>query len=172
MKRLSVPAIALALFAAGCGSSTSPSQTAPSKPTFTATILPANETPPIANAENVGSGTATITFDLTNDASGNVTAATATFLVSMVGFPSSTVINIAHIHTGASGVPGPILVNTTLAPGDVTLSNGQATFTKANINMTADTATAIMNNPAGFYFNVHTAQNPGGVARGQLVRTQ
>ena len=59
-----------------------------------------------------------------------------------------------------------------IAPGDVTLSNGQATFTKANINMTADTATAIMNNPAGFYFNVHTAQNPGGVARGQLVRTQ
>ena len=172
MKRLSAPAIALALLAAACGSSTTPSQPAPTKPTFTAAILPANENPPISNAENVGSGSATITFDLTKDSAGNITAATATFLVSLTGFPASTVIRIAHIHTGAVGVNGPILVDTTLAAGDVTLSNGQATFTKANLSMSADTANAIMNNPAGYYFNVHTAANPGGVARGQLVRTQ
>jgi hypothetical protein len=30
----------------------------------------------------------------------------------------------------------------------------------------------ILNNPAGFYFNVHSTLNPGGVARGQLVRVQ
>jgi len=29
-----------------------------------------------------------------------------------------------------------------------------------------------VNNPAAFYFNVHSPTNPGGVARGQLVRTQ
>ena len=30
----------------------------------------------------------------------------------------------------------------------------------------------ILNNPAGFYFNVHTALHAGGVMRAQLVRTQ
>jgi hypothetical protein len=28
---------------------------------------------------------------------------------------------------------------------------------------------AILNNPAGYYFNVHTALNGGGAVRGQLV---
>jgi hypothetical protein len=40
------------------------------------------------------------------------------------------------------------------------------------MNATGDQLTAIMNNPAGYYFNVHTQQNPNGVMRGQLVRTQ
>jgi hypothetical protein len=31
---------------------------------------------------------------------------------------------------------------------------------------------AIINNPSGFYFNVHSTLNPGGVARGQLVKVQ
>ena len=29
---------------------------------------------------------------------------------------------------------------------------------------------AIINNPAGFYFNAHSTLNPGGVVRGQLVK--
>jgi len=36
----------------------------------------------------------------------------------------------------------------------------------------ADQANSILANPAGFYVNIHTAANPGGVARGQLVRAQ
>jgi hypothetical protein len=35
-----------------------------------------------------------------------------------------------------------------------------------------DQANSILANPAGFYLNIHTAANPGGVARGQLTRTQ
>jgi hypothetical protein len=27
----------------------------------------------------------------------------------------------------------------------------------------------MLNDPEGFYFNVHSVNNPGGVARGQLV---
>jgi len=30
----------------------------------------------------------------------------------------------------------------------------------------------VINNPAGFYFNVHSTLNAGGVARGTLVKTQ
>ena len=44
--------------------------------TFTATLLPANEVPPVAGNEAGGSGTATLTFNLTKDSAGYVTAAT------------------------------------------------------------------------------------------------
>jgi hypothetical protein len=171
MKRLSVLFVTLGLLVAGCGSSsTSPSAAA--KPTFTATLSPANEVPPITNAESVGRGDATITFDATRDAAGNITAATATFVANFSGFPNGTPINIAHIHPGAAGVNGSVLVSTTLASGEVVLATGSGSFTKTAITVTPEVAQAILNNPAGYYFNVHSTLNPGGVARGQLVRTQ
>jgi hypothetical protein len=45
-------------------------------------------------------------------------------------------------------------------------------FTKQGVTVTADEANSILANPASFYLNIHTAANPGGVARGQLVRAQ
>jgi hypothetical protein len=55
-------------------------------------------------------------------------------------------------------------------PGEVVLTNGAGTFTRAGLSLPATTAQAIIDNPAGFYFNVHTAANPGGVMRAQLVK--
>jgi hypothetical protein len=166
MKRIFL-AVVLASIAVGCGdSATSPSA---ANPTFTAQMLPANETSAIGGGEQTSSGTATITFVTTTDAAGNVTSANATAVVNMQGFPAGTTITLAHIHTGASGVAGPVLVP--FPPGSVTLTNGAGSFTTTTAVGGAD-ATNIMNNPAGFYFNVHTAANPGGVMRAQLVRTQ
>ena len=173
MKRLSIAVLGL-LVAAGCSSnsSTSPSTTAAGNSTtrFTATMSPALETPPIANGESVGSGSATIDFNITRDATGTITTASTNFTVNMAGFPSSAVVNIAHIHTGVTGVAGPVLVNTTVNPGEVVLTSGSGTFTRVGITMPAATAQSILDNPAGFYFNVHTTLNPGGVMRGQLVK--
>jgi hypothetical protein len=61
-------------------------------------------------------------------------------------------------------------VNTGLAAGEVTLTNGAGGFTKNAVNVTPALAQALLDGPAGFYFNVHTTANPGGVIRGQLVR--
>ena len=173
MRRLFTFAIAVAVLAAGCSkSSTSPTTTTPTKPTFTATLLTANEVPPITNAEAGGKGDATITFDGPRDAAGNFTGpVTVTFVVNLSGFPAATPLNIAHIHTGAAGTTGSVLISTTLAAGEVTTNAaGTATFTKVASGVDAAVAQSIVNNPAGFYFNVHSTLNSGGVARGQLVR--
>ena len=54
----------------------------------------------------------------------------------------------------------------------MTFATGRGPFTKNGITMTVDQANSILANPAAFYFNIHTSANSGGVARGQLVRTQ
>jgi hypothetical protein len=173
MKHLSIVAVALSLLVAGCSDKT----TAPSGPTtttntFTATLSPANEVPAIANAESSGTGSVTITMISTKDASGNITGATASFAVTLSGFPASTPINLAHIHPGAAGVNGSALVSLGLVTGDVVLAGGSGTFSRPNINVQPADAQLIINTPASYYFNVHSALNPGGVARGQLVKTQ
>src|SRR5437868_634256 len=175
MTRLAIATIGL-LLAAGCSgsspSSTSPSSTASGSNNvrFTAALKPSEETPPITNAEASGSGTATIDFVLTRDASNVITNAVVNFQVTMQSLPSTAVVNIAHIHTGAAGVAGAVLVNTTTVPGEVVLTNGAGSFSRNSISVPAATAQSIIDNPAGFYFNVHTTLNPGGVMRGQLVK--
>jgi hypothetical protein len=173
MKSLSVIAIALSLFVAGCSDdSSSPNTPSPStNPTFTANLAPANEVPPITNAESTVSGTVTITMTTTRDAAGNVTSATANFAVTLGGFPAGSTVNLAHIHPGAAGTNGSPVVNLALQPGEVTVANGLSSFTKSNITVPPATADQLIANPAAFYFNVHSTLNPGGFARGQLVKT-
>jgi len=168
MRLLSALAIAVSLLFAGCSSDHT---TAPSaiNPSFTASLSPANEVPPIGNAESVGRGTVTVTFNPTYSA-GNITAATAVFVVNLTGFPANTPINAAHIHPGAAGVNGGVLVSTGLAAGTVVLANGSGTFTSPAVTVLPEVAQQIIKTPDAYYFNVHSAINPGGVARGQLVR--
>ena len=168
--RASLVCLAVALTsAAACKSSpTNASLTA----TFTQAISPANEVPAATGPETSGSGNSTITLTYTQDASGNVTSATANFQVTLSGFPATTVFTMAHIHQAAAGVAGAIVVNTGLASGSVTLTNGAGGFTMNNINVPSDIAQGMLSNPSGFYFNVHTTANASGVARAQLIRVQ
>lgn len=67
----------------------------------------------------------------------------------------------AHIHAGAFGSAGPVVVP--LMPVDPSgLWNGCAAVDPA-------TATAIAENPGGYYVNVHTGAYPAGALRGQLA---
>lgn len=66
----------------------------------------------------------------------------------------------AHIHVASVGEPGPVVV-----PLSGTGESGESSgCTSAD----RDLILAIIQNPEGYYVNVHNAEFPGGAVRGQL----
>lgn len=127
------------------------------------------ETPPV-NA--TASGTGTITVNPVRRASdGLVTGGSVTFSI-QYDLPPGSVIRGLHIHEGAIGVAGPVVIDTGLsAANNITTTSG-----KGSINIEAPiTATSLpafqrlLANPANFYINLHTNDFPGGIIRGQLT---
>src|SRR5688500_3545151 len=116
--------------------------------TFVANLTGAQEVPP---ADPDGTGTATIIIA--------GTTVNYTITVNNITPPIAQ-----HIHVGAAGVNGPIVVN---LPGTWVGNTlvGVTTTTPAQ-------AAAIIANPSGFYVNVHTNDFPGGAVRGQLALSQ
>lgn len=171
MYRRSAVLAVLSILAAGCSDSSpaSPSQGTQTTSTFTVPLSSANEVPAINNADASGSGTATIALTVTRDDGGTITSATMNFQISVTGFPDGTRITDAHIHNGAPGANAGVYVSAALGAGELAITGGSGSVTKNGINVPADRATAILNNPAGHYFNVHTALNPAGAIRGQLA---
>jgi hypothetical protein len=139
---------------------------------FTAQLLAANEVPPVAvnPAEANASGGATITLEVTRTG-GVITSAVSRFDYSISGLASNIILS--HIHQGGSTVNGPIVVDSNISPAaPVPITNGAASFSRGGLATPPSIAQAILDNPAGFYFNVHTVLSPQGVARGQLVPQQ
>ena len=157
----------------GCGSDTPSSPSNPNTVTFTATLLPSNEKPQaVSNAEQSGRGTATIVFNLTRNSSSAIQSGTVDFHFDVNSFPAGTLITLAHIHTGDANTAGGVLINTGLTAATAVglpTGAGSADF-KGITGVDAATLQAIIDNPAGYYFNIHSSTNPGGVARGQLVK--
>jgi len=171
MNRLSLFIVALSVLAVGCSDSspTSPSPSTVRTTTFTVALSPANEVPAVKNADAAANGTATIELTVTRTDAGTITAATANFRISVTGFPAGTTVTDAHIHGGPAGSNAGVAVNAGLTSGELAITNGGGSITKNGINVSADRAAAILANPAGHYFNVHTALNPDGAIRGQLA---
>lgn len=67
----------------------------------------------------------------------------------------------AHIHVGAVGEPGPVVVP--LVPPTSGESSGC-------ISVDQELALEIIRHPENYYVNVHNAEYPGGAVRGQLSR--
>jgi CHRD domain len=67
----------------------------------------------------------------------------------------------AHIHTGAAGVAGPVLLPLT-AP-----ANGSA---KDCATLEREKIMEILKGPENYYVNVHNAEFPDGAVRGQLSK--
>jgi hypothetical protein len=91
----------------------------------------------------------------------------------MSAFPGNTSVVGAHIHPGVAGVNGPVIVNTGLsATAPLVATSGTGEFRATGIDVAPALAQQIIDNPGGFYFNIHSPLNPGGFARGQLARIQ
>src|SRR5438128_8573108 len=107
------------------------------------TLSGSNEVPSVSTSAS-GSGTVTVNSDRTVSARITVTGMTAT---------------AAHIHQGAPGANGPVIVpftksgdNTFVAPDGAKMTEDQYNAYKAG----------------NTYVNVHSAKNPGGEVRAQL----
>ena len=96
----------------------------------------------------VGQGNATVVVDPPKG--------TACYLMNMTGLDA---ITVAHIHIGGPGENGrPVL---TLETPDDGTSGGCA-------QVTPELSAALLDNPGGYYVNVHTREFPQGAVRGQL----
>jgi hypothetical protein len=115
--------------------------------TASATLTGGEEVPGPGDPD--GSGTATITFK-TGEICWEID-------VENITLPAAA----AHIHPGADGVKGPVLVPLS-APDASGHSEGCTDVDDA-------THTAIYENLAGHYVNVHTSDYPDGAVRGQLL---
>jgi hypothetical protein len=69
----------------------------------------------------------------------------------------------AHIHRGAAGVAGPVVIPLQ-TPNAAGASSGCAATSRTLVQ-------AILAQPASFYVNVHTSEFPAGAIRGQLTGT-
>jgi hypothetical protein len=81
-----------------------------------------------------------------------------TYTIAVAGLQGT--ITMAHIHQGATGAAGPVVVPF-MAPTQGSITSSVAVSHTLLVNLAQ--------NPAGFYVNVHTTTFPGGAARGQLA---
>jgi len=162
---------ALSLTVAACNDTQqSFSSLAPVKVKFSATLLGSNEVPAVTT-------TAAGIMNLIREDS-------VTILYDIATTSPTDSVTMVHIHAGAAGANGPIMV--WFFPTEAARAPGPATGTAARVNgvvrvgrisragttfiapFTWDSLqTRIANSTA--YVNLHTRRNPGGEIRGQVV---
>jgi len=122
--------------------------------TFTATLTTAAEVPtPTIPPGKTPSGTATFT------ALNNLLV----WEVSVTGIDS---VFIGHIHTGAVGVPGPVIVN--LRPSPIDSANYTGIIALGDSVVPSSVLAAMR--AGNTYVNLHTRRNPAGEIRGQVAK--
>ncbi|MCX6623296.1 MAG: CHRD domain-containing protein [Acidobacteria bacterium] len=142
---------------------------------YRAMLSPANETPAITDYN--ARGVATVLLHVVRDANGRALSGTVDFIIND-SFPEDVTVTGLHIHKGAEGVAGPVVLNTGISgtnpvaqaatAGSIQLP-AQALATNAT---GVDALNGILADPSQFYVNLHTTKYPNGIIRGQLLRAQ
>jgi hypothetical protein len=176
MKRLSVVAVVLSLFAAGCDETLNPSSPNPGQVTLVSQVSGAQNVPPAGSLEAGAAGGLSVTMVPTTGG-----AYTASFTFSLSGLvkagvlpsplDSGSVIVAGYVHQGAAGTVGPPVVSLPISvAAPIVTPTGSVQLTISNVAVSASAASALLANPSGFYFNLYSALNQNGVVRGQLIK--
>jgi hypothetical protein len=184
MKRLTIVACVLSLFAVGCDEKLNPVT-----PTGLVTLvsqLSASQVLPPPGAQGIPAGAleagavGTLQITMAPSASGNYTASFTFRITGLVKagllpapLDSGSAIVAGFIFPGAAGGPATGLPVTQLpisVAAPVLTPTGGTLLTFENVTVPAAAATAILANPSGFFFSLHSALNQAGVLRGQLVK--
>ena len=132
--------------------------------TFNAQLSGANEPTVVVTGS---AGSAVVTW--------NTVTKAGTYRVDVYNMPVGT--TASHIHVGAPGAGGPVVINFTVPAGGISNDYGlSGTFgcsdlvprAAQGINSCEDFEQTLMLNNT--YVNVHSTNNPGGEIRGQLIR--
>lgn len=115
----------------------------------------AQEVPAVVTAAT-GEGTAVVSPD----------GSTITYIVTYSGLSGPAAA--AHIHTGAAGVSGGVILPLAVSASPMVGTLTAADFTPSGAITTFAEAVAAIQ-AGNTYFNIHTAANPGGEIRGQIV---
>lgn len=182
MKKKMLLAVAgVGVLMAACGDDDVP-PTATIMRTLTAVLSPANEVPPVTGVTSSGESRVIVRTER-NLTTGGLD--TSSVLVETV-VANIDSVTAAHIHAGAAGVAGPVMIGLTptyalvggqrvarTPPTNATLLNGtlsHVAITRASAfspPFTFDSLLARINNGTA-YVNVHTRRNGGGEIRGQI----
>ena len=129
--------------------------------TYVANMSSANEVPPVAGG---ASGTATFTLN----------GRMLSYVVTVNGMSAN--VAASHIHFGGPGTNGNIaypfdaagVQSGQIASGTIDLTQP---ISNGTTSISGDSLLVLLNN-GQVYTNVHTATNPNGEIRGQIMRTQ
>jgi len=138
---------------------------------FRANLSTANEVPPL---DLVATGSATVWVHATRNASGVITEAYVDFNVDY-NFPGPITITGLHVHRGIRGQNGPVVLNSGVGSSEPADATGKAGMVRQSMRLNSEAAISAINdmiaNPNNFYVNFHTAADPGGAIRGQVLAT-
>ena len=132
-------------------------------PVFKLNLKPSQEVPAIKKLKANAVGH--VTFDLTRNTSGAITSGEVIFYFNYK-FPGAVTISGLHIHQGAKGTNGGVVVDSGTSESD---TDGQGNLTKV-VSGTPTTLQAILDNPRNYYVNLHTTTppHPDGALRAQM----
>ena len=136
-------------------------------PVFKLHLKPSREVPAIKDLKANAVGH--VTFDLTRNAAGTITAGEVVFYFNY-SFPGAVQVSGLHIHKGDKGANGGIEIGAALSAADSALdADGHGNVTSV---VPGDPAKLqeILADPRAYYVNLHTSTPPhlGGALRAQL----
>jgi hypothetical protein len=141
---------------------------------FAQTMSPLEEVPP--RPELDASGHSIVVFDLVHaphgpgkhEEHGLLVAATVTFFMTYA-FDGPVTLTGFHIHDGARGTNGPVVINTGLRELVDPDGTGTLTFPVPIAPDRLGIVEDFLHDPRGFYINLHSTDFPGGALRSQLA---